>query len=199
MPIVKSSIADSIQAGVSKSTAGTESSGLGGVFTVTCLDKDGNFKWEEEFHNLVVDAGLTNLNNVYFKSSAATPTWYLGLVNGATAPTYDHADTLAVHSGWTELAAGTTYSGSVRQTCTFGTPSITGPVGGFYSSVISNSGSPAVFSIIATATVAGAFLASVPSGTTGTLFSEGNFTGGNKSVASGDTVNVTYTFTATGN
>lgn len=203
MPIAKSSIADSVQAAVTKDAVGVESSGLGGVYTMTCFDKDGNLKWEESFHNLVVDAGTTALVNVFFKSGAATATWYLGLVNGATTPSYDHTDTMASHAGWTELAAGTTYSGSVRPTCSFNaSPTITGPsttpVANLYSATLSNSSSPAVFSIIATATVAGAFLNSQPSGTSGTLFSAGNFTGGNKSVASGDTVNVTYTFNAQG-
>jgi hypothetical protein len=46
----------------------------------------------------------------------------------------------------------------------------------------------------ATVTVAGAFLSSVDSGTSGVLFSVGSFTGGDKFVDSGDTLNVTYTF-----
>jgi hypothetical protein len=43
--------------------------------------------------------------------------------------------------------------------------------------------------------VAGAFLTtdSTKSGTTGILYSAGSFTGGNRSIASGDTLNVTYT------
>jgi hypothetical protein len=88
------------------------------------------------------------------------------------------------------LSGGTVYTG-VRKLISFGTATTANP------SVLSNSASPAVFAIIATATVAGAFLASVDTGTSGTLFSEGNFTGGNKLVANGDTVNVTYTFSAT--
>jgi hypothetical protein len=53
-----------------------------------------------------------------------------------------------------------------------------------------------VFNINNTTTVAGAFLASVASGTSGILFSAGDFTGGDKLVANGDTLNVTYTFSA---
>jgi hypothetical protein len=49
----------------------------------------------------------------------------------------------------------------------------------------------------ATVTIAGAFLCNVSSGTSGILFSAGDFTGGDKLVDSGDTLNVTYTFSLT--
>jgi hypothetical protein len=56
-----------------------------------------------------------------------------------------------------------------------------------------------VFSINAGGTVAGAFLTSnnTKSGTTGTLFSGSDFTGGDRTVVNGDTLNVTYTFSLT--
>jgi hypothetical protein len=189
MPIAKSSMADSIHAGVGKTAQDVEQGGFGGVFTVTCFDKDGKLKWEEQFHNLVVNQGLQDLNTQYFKGSSWTPTWYLGLIDGTTSPSYAAGDTLPSHAGWSELSGGTVYTGN-RKAVTFGTATTADP------SVISNSASPSVFAIIATATVAGAFLCSVATGTSGTLFSEGNFTGGNKLVANGDTVNVTYTFSA---
>jgi hypothetical protein len=61
--------------------------------------------------------------------------------------------------------------------------------------VISNSAAPSVFTMNASAqTIAGAFLCSVNSGTSGILFSAGDFTGGDKIVDSGDTLSVTYQF-----
>jgi hypothetical protein len=63
--------------------------------------------------------------------------------------------------------------------------------------VITNTASPAAFNINATATVGGAFLISnnTKSGTTGILFSASDFAApGDRVVASGDTLNVTYTF-----
>jgi len=63
--------------------------------------------------------------------------------------------------------------------------------------VISNSASPATFSINATATIGGAFLTSnnTKGGTTGILFSASDFAApGDRSVVSGDTLSVTYTF-----
>jgi hypothetical protein len=59
----------------------------------------------------------------------------------------------------------------------------------------------AVFNINATSTVGGAFLTSnsTKSGTTGTLFSAADFQSpGDRSVASGDTLNVTYTLSLAG-
>ena len=41
----------------------------GGVFTATCYDKDGNFKWEAKAHNLVVNVGLQDMNAKYFSGS----------------------------------------------------------------------------------------------------------------------------------
>jgi hypothetical protein len=158
----------------------------GGVFHVQCFDKDGNLKWEEKAHNLVVNEGLQNMNDEYFTGSTYTAAWYLGLVDGPGAGnTYAAGDTLASHSGWTE---NTDYSGD-RKAVTFGTPTTADP------SVIDNSGSPSQFSMTGTATIAGAFLASVDTGTSGILFSVSNFQApGDRAVVSGDTLNVTYEF-----
>jgi len=188
MPIAKSQMGETVQAGVGKSSQEQERGGFGGVFTVTCFDTDGNLKWEDSFHNLVVNEGLQDLNNKYFKGVTYSAAWYLGLVTGpGSGTTYNAGDTLATHAGWTEY---TDYSGN-RKAVTFGSPTLADP------SVIDNSGSPSVFTVTAPGgTVAGAFLCNVASGTSGVLFSEGDFTGGDKTVAAGDTLNVTYTFSA---
>ena len=34
----------------------------GGAFTVQCFDAEGNLKWTEENHNLVVNVGLKDMN-----------------------------------------------------------------------------------------------------------------------------------------
>ena len=188
MPIAKSQMGETVQAGVGKSAQERERGSFGGVYKVECFGPDGVKKWEDEFPNLVVNEGLQDLNNKYFKGVTYTATWFLGLVTGpGSGTTYAAGDTLASHAGWTEF---TDYSGD-RKAVTFGTPTLADP------SVIDNSGSPSQFVITgAGGTVAGAFLTSVDTGTSGILFSEGDFTGGDKIVASGDTVNVTYTFNA---
>jgi hypothetical protein len=170
-----------------------ETVGAGGVYTVTCVGADGVEKWADTFHNLVVNQGLANMNGVYFAGTTQVTTWYLGLITGpGSGTTFSATDTLASHGstgsgGWTENAD---YTGS-RKAVTFGSATSANP------SVITNSASPSSFVMTGTATIAGAFLASVSSGTSGILFSAGDFTGGDKSVASGDTLNVTYTFSLT--
>ena len=118
----------------------------------------------------------------YFEGSGYSAAWYLGLVDGATSPTYAAGNTLASHSGWTE---NTDYTGN-RVAVTWSAAS---------------SGSKATtataFNISGSATIAGAFMCTVATGTSGILYSAGNFTGGSRVVASGDTLNVTYTATLT--
>ena len=182
----KSVAQDTVSAGIAVRPRNAEGVGAGGVYTVVCHDANGNLKWSDSFHNLVVNEGLQDMNSKYFSGSGYTAAWYLGLVTGPGSGTaYAAGDTLASHAGWTE---NTNYSGN-RKAATFGTATTADP------SVINNSGSPAVFTMNANAqTIAGAFLCSVSSGTSGVLFSAGDFTGGDKFVDSGDTLTVTYTF-----
>jgi len=180
---------DNVSASLTANKGSTERTGAGGIFTVTCVGADGVEKWSDTFHNLVVNVGLQDMNSKYFQGSGYTAAWYLGLVQGpGSGTTFAAADTLASHAGWTELVAGTAYTGN-RKAVTFGTATTADP------SVITNSASPSSFAMLVNGTVvAGALLCSVASGTSGILFSAGDFTGGNKTVDNGDTLNVTYTF-----
>lgn len=164
---------------------------LGGVFTLTCRDKDGNVKWTAEAHNLVVNAGLKDMNDKYFSGSSYTAAWYLGLYGAAASSTPAAGDTAASHAGWTEVTA---YSNATRPAASFAAASTANP------SVISNAASPAVYNINGSATVGGAFLISnsTKGGTTGVLFSAADFQApGDRSVVNGDTLSLTYTFSAT--
>ena len=183
----KAKSVDSVAAGLVAKTGFSEGAKGGGVFRVQCFDKDGNLKWEDQMHNLVVNEGLQDMNTKYFTGSTYSAAFYLGLITGPGSSTsYAAADTLASHAGWSEF---TDYSGA-RKAVTFGTATTADP------SVISNSASPAQFSITgAGGSVAGAFLCTVSSGTSGILFSEADFQSpGDRTVVSGDTLNVTYTF-----
>jgi hypothetical protein len=182
----KAKSTDVISGSVQKGKGVSEGLRGGGVFTVTCYDKDGNLKWEEKAHNLVVNEGLEDMNTQYFAGSGYTAAWYLGLVLGpGSGNTYAAGDTLASHSGWTEY---TDYSGN-RQSITFDSITLADP------SVSSNT-TPVQFSITGSGgTIAGAFLTDVATGTSGVLFSVSNFTTpGDRVVVSGDTLNVSYEF-----
>ena len=186
MLIAKSFGTDNVSSALIARTGAKDGMRAGGVFHVQCLDKDGNLKWETSEHNLVVNEGLQNMNTQYFKGSAYTAAFFLGLITGpGSGTTFAAADTLA-SKAWTEY---TDYAGS-RKAVTFGTATSADP------SVISNSASPSSFTISgAGGTVAGAFLCTVSSGTSGVLFSESDFQApGDRVVVSGDTLNVTYTF-----
>ena len=186
MLIAKSEGVDSVSSALVARTGTSEGMRAGGIFHVQCLDKDGNLKWETTEHNLVVNEGLQNMNTEYFKGSTYSASFFLGLITGpGSGTTFAAADTLA-SKAWTEY---TDYAGS-RKAVTFGTATTADP------SVISNSASPASFTISgAGGTVAGAFLCTVSSGTSGVLFSESDFQSpGDRVVVSGDTLNVTYTF-----
>jgi len=159
----------------------------GGVFRMQCIGPDGKLKWEAESHNLVVNEGLKYMNDAALDAGTQITTWYIGLYGAGASNSPAAGDTMSSHIGWTE---NTTYSNATRPTCAFSAATLADP------SVTTNSASPAAFNINGTTTIGGAFLTSnnTKGGTTGTLFSAADFTGGDRSVASGDTLNVSYTF-----
>jgi hypothetical protein len=138
--------------------------------------------WENEFLNTVVTAGKNNLLDTYFAGSAYTAAWYLGLITNTGFSAIAAADTMSSHAGWTESQS---YSNANRGTIAWAAAS-----GG------SKATSAAVaFNINATDTIYGAFCttSNTKGGTSGTLYSAGAFSGGNRAVANGDTLNVSVT------
>lgn len=158
----------------------------GGVYTIQCIGADGELKWEQNTPNLVVNQGLQDMNTTYFNSGTQVTTWYIGLITGpGSGTTITASDTLA-SKAWTEF---TNYTGN-RKAAVFATATTADP------SVITNTASPAQYAITgAGGIVAGAFLASVATGTSGVLFSAADFQSpGDRVVVSGDTLVVNYTF-----
>jgi hypothetical protein len=153
-------------------------------YDVECFGADGELKWRETVYNLVVTAGKNDLLTNYFKGSAYTAAFFVGLVDNASFTAIAAGDTSASHTGWLESAA---YSNATRPALTLGTAA---------SGSIDNSASKASFTINATATLNGAFCItnSTKSGTTGILYSASSF-GSTRSVISGDTVNCQVTLT----
>ena len=160
----------------------------GGVFTVQCHDKDGNLKWEAKTPNLVVNEGLKAMNEAFFTGSNYSAQWYLGLYGSGATNDPAPGDTMASHAGWTEVTA---YSETPRPASNFGTATTADP------SVISNAGSVAIYTMSGATVVGGAFLTSdnTKGGTTGILFSAADFEApGDRTVISGDVINLTYQF-----
>jgi len=190
--VEKAKAADTIGGALTRTLEAGETASAKGVYHMQCFDKDGKLKWEAECPNLVVNVGLQDMNNKYFLGSSYTAAWYIGLYGAGASNTPAAGDTSASHAGWTEVVP---YSQTTRPACTFATPTTANP------SVATNSASPAVYTINATSTVGGAFLISnsTKSGSTGTLYSASDFTSpGDRSVVSGDTLNVTYTLSLAG-
>ena len=146
--------------------------------TFECFDADGNLKWREEGHNTVMTAGKTDIIDKYFKGSAYTAAWYLGLKGTGTEVA---GDTLASHAGWAEVNP---YTGN-RPAITFGT-----------TSAGSNTATTVSYAITGSATCAGAFVCNAASGTSGVLYSAKDFSA-SRAVINGDTLNVTLTVSAT--
>lgn len=157
---------------------------LSGVYRVECRAADGTLRWANEFKNLVTTVGKNNALDNHLAGAGYTAGWYLGLIDSTGYSAVAAGDTASSHSGWTEF---TGYSNSTRPAPSWGSAS-----GG------SKASTATAFTINASGTVKGAFLISnqTKGGTTGTLYSAGLFTGGDKTVASGDTLNVTYTASA---
>jgi hypothetical protein len=188
MTIEKTKATDVVSSGLTCNTKAGEAAQATGVYHVECRDKDGNLKWTAESKNLVVNAGLQYMAGSALTSVTQITAWYLGVYGAGASNTPAAGDTMASHAGWTEVVA---YSNATRVAATLATATTANP------SVVTNSASPAVFNINGTTTIGGAFLTSgsAKSGTTGTLFSAADFGApGDRSVVSGDTLSVTYTF-----
>lgn len=155
--------------------------GLRGKFKFTIHRADGRVEEIEDW-NIIPNAALNDNLDVWLSGGTQDTTLFVGL-KGTGAPAA--GDTMASHAGWSEV---TDYDEANRVAWTDG---------GVSSQSVSNSGSPAVFTINATVTVAGAFLTGVNTkgGTTGILYAVVNFSA-SKSLADNDTLTVTYTVTA---
>lgn len=162
-----------------------------GFYTVQCHDKDGKLKWEDTFPNVVTTVGKNAALDAFLAGSAYTVTGpYMGLITSTSYTGVAAGDTMASHAGWLEAGAtnAPTYT-SPRKTCAWSAAS---------------AGSKAlsaalVFAMTGSGTIKGCFIvygsgaSSTIDNTGGTLYSAGLFTGGDKIVANGDTLSVSYT------
>lgn len=186
--INSSTFADAV---VIRGAKDVEEVSLTGKYVAQCFDVNGNLKWEEKFDNLVTTQGKNHLLNTYLAGSSYTAKVFLGLISSTAYSAVSTADTANSHAGWTEFSG---YTQSARVAPTFSAAA----------SGSKSTASAAVFSINSANTIKGTFLmantgtgsAATKGGYSGSLYSAGLFTGGDKTIASGDVVNVTYTASA---
>lgn len=169
-----------------------------GVYHFECRDRDGNLKWRDHIDNLVTTEGGNALLTHAFKGSSYTASQVMGLIEdtgysavaiGNTAANITAVGGGSPANGWNEAPSSTC---AARGTPSFGTAGSKA----LAASALS-------FSIIATDTIKGAFLmmrsaagtapTTTVGNTSGALYSAGLFSGGDRAVANGDTLNVTYT------
>lgn len=167
-----------------------------GRYAFECFGPDGVLKWRDHIDNVVTTEGKNAALTHFLKGSAYTASQVLGLISDTTYTTPDAADTAAQlnttgsANGWNEAASGIA---ATRGTPSFGTAS---------AGALATSASVS-FSILGTATLKGAFLlcrstagtapTTAVGNTAGALYSAGAFSGGDRAVANGDTLNVSYT------
>ena len=151
---------------------------MGGVFKFRCHDKHGNFKWEDQTHNLITDTGIAHMMDLTFTGGATQQgTWYIGLLADTDIKTTDIAG---------GISEATEYTGNRPAWVEART-----------AKVLTNSGNLATFTFDKDGTtVDGAFLCSsnLKAAPNGVLFSGAAFAAG-KVGDSGDVLTVTYALT----
>lgn len=160
-----------------------------GVYIVECHDKDGTLRWSDTIENVVTSVGKNLALDSYLGASGGSAPGgtgpYMGLIDASGFTAVAAADSMGSHSGWSEF---TGYSGT-RKTCAWSAAS---------------SGSKALsasltFSVNSTGVIQGGFIVygsgavNTISDPNGILYSCGQFSGGSKSVSSGDSISVSFT------
>lgn len=160
---------------------------VGDTFRLGLLERTlsgGGLRWADGYQNLVVNEGLNHLLDVVLSGGTQDTSWFVGLLDSDAAP----------GASWTATEiAGDDFVAYDEATL----PAFTD--GGVSGQSLSNTASPAAFTISTNGSViGGAYLIGTNAKATpaGTLYAAGTFTGGDKSADDNDTLEVTATFSA---
>lgn len=173
-----------------------ESAEAHGRYYVECIGPDGELKWQDTIENTVMTEGKNLALDTFLAGSGYTVVGpYMGLISSVSYSAIAAGDTAAQingTNGWKEAGSSTNYPlyTTPRKTAAWSAASAGSKA---LSSALS-------FPIVTTGgTIKGCFLifgtgaVSTIADTNGKLYSAGLFTGGDKVVSPGDTVNVSYT------
>jgi hypothetical protein len=175
---------------VSRPAGVVEEARATGRFEAVCFGPDGVEKWRDIFENVVTTVGKNLALDTYLAGAAYTVTGpFMGLISSVSFTAVAATDTMASHAGWLEAggANAPTYT-APRKTCAWSAAAAGAKA---LSAALT-------FAITGTGTIKGAFIVygsgavSTIDNTAGTLYSAGLFSGGDKVVSNGDTINVSY-------
>lgn len=197
--IEKCNSKDICDASIIRGASSNEQAHARGIYTAKCYDKDGNLKWEDTFENVVTDLGANLMLNTFLGGSQNT-TYFLGLISsvGYTGIPVA-ADTMASHSSvghvWNEAGNGVNYpewstpTSNARAAITWNAAATRSKaIASAASFIFANYGGTVKGCFIVTGSGASA----TNNNTSGTLYSAGVFSGGDKVVGIGDTLDVSY-------
>ena len=186
----KANAIENAQASIGRSGGMEEAAKAQGYFTVQCFDSQGRLKWQDIASNTVTTVGKNYALDGYLQTAVTIVGPFMGLISSTSFSAIAAADTMTSHAGWLEAgnANAPTYT-APRKTAAWSA-----------ASAGSKSLSSALtFAITGTGIVKGVFLVlstgalSTIDNTAGTLYSAGLFTGGDRPVFNGDTLNCSYT------
>lgn len=172
--------------------------GIEGVYTVECIGSDGKVKWRDTIENTVMTEGKNVVLDAALAGSSYTVVGpYMGLISSVSYTAIAATDVGTQINGtnqWKEAggANAPTYTGN-RKTAAFNAASAGAKA---LSAALS-------YAITGTGTIKGAFIVFFTNAVNtkddahGSLLSAGLFSGGDRAVLNGDTVNVSYTLTLT--
>ncbi len=180
---------DASGAALVRSGGVSEATAAHGIYTVECV-RNGEIIWTDTIENVVATVGKNLALDTYLAGAAYTVTGpFMGLISSTSYTGVLAADTMTSHGGWLEAGnANTPTYTAPRKTAVWSAASAGAKS---LSAALS-------FAITGTGTVKGAFLVygsgavSTIDNTSGTLYSAGLFTGGDRAVLSGDTLNISY-------
>jgi hypothetical protein len=158
-----------------------------GRFRFEVYNPDGSFVRAFDCDNSMTLVGLNALLDKLWDGGSLGSTLYLGLIDNAGYTALSTGDTMSSHSGWAEA---TSYAEAARQEWLNGSAS---------GQAMSNTSSPAVFTVSTAFTGRGVFVAdnSTKGGSSGVLWCTALFSE-TQAFTPGQQVRVTYTQTAAG-